>query len=201
MVILHQALFDLETKTVADTLTVGYDGLEYISDKRLEMDVVITIEEDYTRYTFKENMTKLNDFVMSFDGSFKMNEQDYAMDISFKSPDNSFKSLLSLIPGMYTESFGSIETKGELALAGFVKGTYSEKQMPAFNLNMVVKDAMFKYPELPTAINNINMDLLIDNKDGIIDHTIIDLKKLHLDFGANPVDARARDNGIVPDKS
>lgn len=193
-----QALFDLETKTEADTLTVGYDGLEYISDKRLEMDVVITIEEDYTKYTFKENITKLNDFVMSFDGSFKMNEQDYAMDISFKSPDNSFKSLLSLIPGMYTKSFGSIETKGELALAGFVKGTYSEKQMPAFNLNMVVKDAMFKYPELPTAINNINLDLLVDNKDGIIDHTTIDLKKLHLDFGANPVDARARITALYP---
>ena len=70
--------------------------------------------------------------------------------------------------------------------------------MPAFNLNLVVKDAMFKYPDLPTAMNNINVDLLIDNKDGVIDNTVIDLKKLHLDFGANPVDARALITKMYP---
>ena len=117
---------------------------------------------------------------MSFDGWFKMNENDYGMDITFKSPDNSFKSLLSLVPGMYTSSFNNIETKGDLAFNGFAKGTYSEKQMPAFNLNLLVKDAMFKYPDLPTAINNINIDLLVDNKDGVIENTILNLKKFHL---------------------
>jgi len=129
---------------------------------------------------------------MSFDGWFKMNPDNFGMDINFKSPENSFKSLLSLVPGIYTKDFGSVETKGDLQFAGFVKGTYSEKQMPAFNVNLKVKDAMFKYPDLPTAVNNINMDLLIDNKDGVVDHTLVDLKSLHLDFGSNPVDAKVR---------
>ena len=34
------------------------------------------------------------------------------------------------------------------------------------------------------------MDLQIENKDGVIDNTSVNLKKLHLDFGSNPVDAR-----------
>ncbi|MBA4054954.1 MAG: hypothetical protein C0490_09605 [Marivirga sp.] len=99
---------------------------------------------------------------------------------------------------MYSSGFGNIETKGDLAFNGFVKGTYSEKQMPAFNLNLLVKDAMFKYPDLPTPINNINVDLLVDNKDGVIDNTVIDLKKLHLDFGSNPVDAKALITKLYP---
>jgi hypothetical protein len=70
--------------------------------------------------------------------------------------------------------------------------------MPAFNVNLLVKDAMFKYPDLPTAINNINVDLLIDNKDGVIENTVLDLKKLHLDFGANPVDAKALVTKMYP---
>jgi hypothetical protein len=49
---------------------------------------------------------------------------------------------------------------------------------------------MFKYPDLPSAVTNINMDLLVDNKMGVVENTMIDLKKLHLDFGSNPVDAR-----------
>ena len=193
-----QDVFDLKTKTVADTVTVAFDGTEYLSNKRAEIDATVSISEAYTKYTFKENTAKLNDFAMSFDGWFKMNENDFGMDIAFKSPENSFKSILSLVPGMYTESFNNIETKGELAFNGFVKGTYSEKQMPAFNLNLLVKDAMFKYPELPTPVNNINVDLLVDNKDGIIDNTVIDLKKLHLDFGSNPVDAKALITKMYP---
>jgi len=185
-----QDVFDLKTKTVADTLTTSYGDMELLTDKRVEIDMVISISEDYSKYTFKENSTKVNDFAMSFDGWFKMNEKDYGMDITFKSPENTFKSLLSLVPGMYTKDFSGLETKGDLAFNGFAKGTYSDTQMPAFNVGLLVKDAMFKYPDLPTAVNNINMDLLIDNKDGLIDNTIVDLKKLHLDFGSNPVDAR-----------
>lgn len=182
--------FDLKTKTTSDTLVVAYDGTEYLSNKSIVLDMVLGISEDYTKYTFKENSTKLNDFAMSFEGWFKMNEKDFGIDITFSSPENSFKSILSLVPGMYTKDFKDIETKGDLSFNGFVKGTYSDTQMPAFNLAMLVKDAMFHYPGLPNAVNNINMDLLVDNKTGVIDNTVVDLKKLHLEFGSNPVDAK-----------
>lgn len=195
-----QDVFDLTTKTTVDTVTTSFDGVEYLTNKRAEIDATITISEEYSKYAFKDNAIKLNDFGMSFDGWLKMNENDFDMDLTFKSPDNSFKSLLSLIPGMYSENFRNIDTKGDLAFSGAVKGKYSEKQMPAFNLNLLVKDAMFKYPDLPTAVENINVDLLVDNKDGVIDNTIIDLKKLHLDFGSNPVDARALITKMYPTK-
>ncbi|MEY4931463.1 MAG: hypothetical protein RI909_2187, partial [Bacteroidota bacterium] len=186
----NEKAFDLNTHSVADSITVSYDGVEYLTDKKAVIDAVIGISEDYSMYTFKENSAKLNDFAMSFDGWFKMNENDFGMDINFKSPENTFKSLLSLVPGMYTKDFDKIETKGDLSFAGFVKGTFSDTQMPAFNVALNVKDAMFKYPDLPTAISNINMDLLVDNKTGVIENTLVDMKKLHLDFGSNPVDAR-----------
>jgi hypothetical protein len=184
-----ESVFDLTTYTSVDTVTTSYDGVEYLTNKRAEIDAVVQISEDYTKYTFKENKARVNDFAMSFDGWFKMNEKDFAMDISFKSPENTFKSLLSLVPGIYTKDFGSIETKGDLTFNGFVKGTYSDKQMPAFNLGLLVKDAMFKYPDLPTAINNINVDMLVDNKDGVIENTLVNIKKFHMDFGSNPFDA------------
>lgn len=193
-----QSVFDLKTKSKVDTLSVAYGGNEYLTNKRAEVDMTISISEEYTKYTFKENTVKLNDFAMSFDGWFKMNENDYGMDLSFSSPENTFKSLLSLVPGMYTESFSSIETSGDLAFTGFAKGTYSETQYPAFQVGLNVNDAMFKYPDLPTAITNINLDMLVDNKDGVIDNTVIDVKKFHMDFGNNPVDARALISKMYP---
>lgn len=185
-----QDVFDLRTKTVADTITTSYGTMELLTNKRAEIEAVISISEDVTKYTFKENQVKLNDFAMSFDGWFKMNKDNYGMDITFRSPENSFKSLLSLVPGIYTKDFGKIETSGDLAFNGYAKGTYSETQMPAFNVNLLVNDAMFKYPDLPTAVKNINVDLLIENTTGVVENTMVNLKKMHLDFGSNPVDAR-----------
>lgn len=182
--------FDLATKTRADTLSIKFDGVEYVSNKQLDADMIIAISEEYSKFTFKENVARLNDFGLAFDGWFKMNDASYDMDINYKTEESTFKSLLSLVPGMYTADFGSIESNGNITFAGMVKGSYSDSQMPAFNLLVNVNEGMFKYPDLPTAIKNINLDLLVDNKDGIIDNTVVDLKKLHLEFGNNPVDAR-----------
>jgi hypothetical protein len=187
-----QDVFDLRTQTAIDTVTTTYDGVEYLTNKRVEVDAVISISEDYSKFTLKDNTMKVNDFAMSMNGWLKMNPKDYDMDLTFSSPENSFKSLLSLVPGMYTKDFSSIKTDGELQFSGLAKGKYSDTQMPAFNLTLLVNNAMFQYPDLPTAISNINVDLNVDNKDGVIDHTVVDLRKMHLDFGSNPVDARAR---------
>ncbi|MDL5047680.1 AsmA-like C-terminal region-containing protein [Oscillatoria amoena NRMC-F 0135] len=193
-----QASFDLRTSTVADTVNVGYAGDLYLANKRAQIGAVISISEEFSKYTFKENSAKINDFAMSFDGWLKLNDDNFDMDISFNSPENTFKSLLSLVPGMYSESFTNIQTDGELRFNGFVKGIYSEQQMPAFNVNLNVKDAMFKYPDLPTPVNNIQLDLLVDNKDGVIDNTVIDIKKFHMDFGSNPFDARVLISKLYP---
>ncbi|NJN42038.1 MAG: AsmA family protein [Flammeovirgaceae bacterium] len=185
-----KALFDLKTKTSSDSMTISYDGAEYISHKRLSAEMIIEISEDFAKYVFKENTAFINDFGIHFDGWFKMNDANYEMDITYGSPKNTFKSILSLVPGMYTQDFDQIETKGDLTFGGLVKGIYSDTQMPAFNLRAEVSEAMFKYPDLPTPVSNIQMDLWVDNKDGIIENTVVDLKKLHLDFGSNPVDAK-----------
>lgn len=193
-----QDVFDLTTKTRADSVSTSFDGVEYLSNKRVQLDAVIAISEEYSRYEFRDNSAFVNDFNLKFDGWFKMNDDSYDMDIRFDTPGNSFKSLLSLVPGMYTESFNDVKTDGTLAFNGFVKGTYSETSMPAYNLTLKVDDAMFHYPELPTAVNNINIDLTIDNQDGKTENTSVALNKLHMDFGSNPFDATATISRLYP---
>lgn len=185
-----EKVFDLAVKSTIDSLSVAFAGVEYLSDKHLQVDAVIGISEEFTKYTFKENTTKMNDFSMSCDGWFKMNPKGFDMDIKFGSPQNTFKSLLSLVPGIYTKSFKDIETNGELKFEGFIKGKMADKQMPSFNLALQVKNAMFKYPNLPTAVRNINMNILVDNPSGVIENTLVDLKNLHAELGNNPIDAK-----------
>ncbi|UII34083.1 AsmA family protein [Fulvivirga ulvae] len=186
-----QDIFDLTTKTSADSVTVVFDGTEYVSGKSVEIDAILAISDEYGKYTFKENNVKVNDFTMSFDGYLALLEDgSMDMNINYGTRENTFKSLLSLVPGIYTADFKDIETEGTLAFSGSVKGKYDSLTMPAFGVALKVNDAMFKYPDLPTAIKNINMDLLVDNQDGVIENTIVNLKQFHMDFGQNPIDAK-----------
>jgi len=186
-----QDVFDLNTNTVADSVTVIFDGTEYVTKKKVTADAIIAISNNYSTYTFKDNDIKVNDFGLGFDGFLTLNEDgSMKMDISYATKENSFKSLLSLVPGIYTSDFDGIESDGNLAFSGNATGLYDSLSMPAFNVDLKVSDAMFKYPDLPTAISNINMKLLVDNKDGVIENTVVDLQNFHMDFGQNPIDAK-----------
>ncbi|MTI20618.1 AsmA family protein [Fulvivirga sp. RKSG066] len=186
-----QDVFDLVTNTTADSVTVVFDGTEYVTNKQLKADATLSISEEYTKYTFKENQATINDFALGFDGFLKLNEDgSMDMDLTYDTKENTFKSLLSLVPGMYTKDFEGLESSGSLTFNGAVKGRYDSLSMPAFNLAMQVDDAMFKYPDLPTAVDDIKLNLFVDNQDGNIDNTLIDLKEFHMQFGQNPVDAR-----------
>lgn len=190
-------VFDMDMYTEADDVTIVYDGVEYMGNKKLKADMVLNMDLNQFRFTFKENEVFVNDFGLKFDGYFAMPEEGYDMDIAFASGENSFKSLLSLVPGMYSESFEGLTAAGDMQFSGFVKGVYNDTSMSAFKLEMKVTDGNFKYPELPAAVSNVNVDMLVDNPDGNVDNTLIDIRQFHVDFGNNPVDARLTIKNLV----
>ena len=189
-------IFDMVSQTSIDSLTVRYDGTEYLSEKKLDADMTLSMNLAESKYTFKENTFKLNEFVLGFNGWFAMPDTSYAMDITFKTKETTFKSLLSLVPGVYTESFKDVQASGDIVFDGYAKGTYNGRQMPGFGLNTKVSNGSMKYAALPTTVSNINVDMTIDNPSGVLENTLVDVKKFNLDLGKNPVNGRFRLKGL-----
>lgn len=186
---LAENVFDLATKLKADKATVAMGGVEYLSNKSLDFNFVINMDMNNNKYTFKDNSIKVNDFNFGFDGWVQLAAQNAVnMDIKFKALDNSFKGLLSLVPGVYTESFGDIKADGNFDFSGWAKGTYRDSLLPAFGIKLLAKDASFKYPKVKDAIQNINIDLDVQNKDGLIPSTAININKFAFKIGSNPFD-------------
>jgi uncharacterized protein involved in outer membrane biogenesis len=194
-----QDVFDLNTNTQVEKFRMDYGGITYMENKMLDVAMVLNMNLPESKYTFKENKVKINDFSFGFDGFVQMLKDKIAMDIKYKAQENEFKNILSLVPGMFanTAEFQKLKTSGTLAFDGFVKGNYAEKEMPGFGLNLQVDKGMFQYPDLPTAVNNVAVDLKIDNKSGVIEETIINLAKFHADLGKNPIDAKAKIEKLV----
>jgi hypothetical protein len=191
-------IFDLVSQTTATGFTLTYDGVNYLENTLLDADVTMALDLNKSQYTFKENKVKINDFPFGFNGTILMPQEDIDLDITFQAAETGFKNILSIVPGMFTEKFKDIQTDGKMAFKGYVKGRLNETSMPGFGTELQVVNGRFKYPELPQAATNINVDLKVDNPSGVINLTNIWINKFHLDLGKNPVDAQAVIKGLEP---
>ncbi|MFC1729741.1 AsmA-like C-terminal region-containing protein [candidate division KSB1 bacterium] len=181
-------LSTLYTKTNIKQFSLNYEGIKYFN--KAELDIILDLVADIAndKYSFNEGDIRINNLFLAVVGSVSLLESGYGLDIIFKAKENSFKNFLSLIPAVYAKDFNEVKTEGKLALDGFVKGVYDEERMPGFGLKIKVDKAMFKYPDLPKAIKNINIQTNIVNPDGNPDNTIIDITDFHFEIEKNMID-------------
>lgn len=183
-------LFTLKTKTEIGGLTYSMGNIPYLSNVTTSADFDIEVDNKQSKYSFNTDKIKLNGLALSTKGFVQMPDTSkMVMDIQFATPSNDFKDILSLVPGMFTKDFKDVKTTGKLALNGVVKGTYSAQSMPAFHVQLQVDNGSFQYPALPQKVTDIQINLLVDNPDGNMDHTVVHLSKGHLKLGNNPFDA------------
>ena len=185
-----QDRFSLRTLTAIDSLTFGSGEVNYLNKVNTRLKADVEVDNVAQKYTLRENELRLNDLVLRFAGSVAQTGDKMNLDLKFEAPQNDFKNLVSLIPAIYAKDFKQLKSSGQFALQGEAKGAYAEKQYPAFNVKVQVNDGMFQYPQLPTAVNHVNMNLVVNNAGGDLDNTVIDLTKFHVELGREPFDAR-----------
>lgn len=186
-----QDLFELETLSDIEELTVKYGGIPYLNKVKLIAEFPIGIDMRNMKFSFAENKIQLNELLLSAVGYLAIpNETDMVMDLKFDAKQSELKNFLSLIPAIYSSNFKDLEATGKFAMNGTAKGTYNENLLPSFDLNLSIENGKIKYPALPSAINNIQLKSQISNPDGVIDHTVVNIPSFHMEFGQAPIDGR-----------
>ena len=192
----------IETLSDIGGVTFGYDNINYLSQTvtDIKCNMEINMPENEMKFIFKENEVVLNELGISLDGWFLMTDEIMDMDINFGATKQSFSSLLSMVPGVYSPDFGNIKTNGNLLLEGKVFGEFSEKSMPGFNLDLSVSNAWFQYPDLPGKVDEIGVDVKVNREAGIdLNNTKVDINKLHLAFAGNEIDASLKLRNMMTD--
>jgi len=187
----------LDSKTTSPEFYLSYDNVTYLNKNSLEALVKFKMDLKNSVYTFIENEYTLNKFTMTFGGEIAMPTDDIKMDLKFGAKDTDFKNLLSLVPAIYTKDFENVKAEGKIGFDGWCKGIFNDNTMPGFGVNLVVNNGMFQYPNL-SPVTNIAVDMKTACEDGNMNNMIVDLKKFHMDFGKNPVDAKAFVKGMGP---
>jgi len=187
---------DLDTKTTAK-LTMDMDKTNYMRNVTLSLDAVLGLDLDKSIYTFKNNKALINQLPLEFDGSLAMVEAGQQFDLTFKTPTSSFKNFLGLIPEAYSGNLANVKTEGDFTINGKVNGLNGDNSIPKFNIAIASNNAMFKYPDLPKAIENIVIDTKIINETGVMNDTYVNLDKLSFRIDQDVFDASASIKNIV----
>jgi len=186
---LAQDFTSLELTSSTERLNFNMGGIRYIKDAML--DIGINLEADMANavFTLMENTFAINELVLVLDGKVTMPEGgDLGVDLNFNTKETSFKSLLSMVPAVYMKDFEDVQTDGEIALSGSIRGHLTEDHTPSADIKLLVNNARFEYPDLPKSAERIHIDMNVQY-DGIQNDTsIVDINGFHVELGDNPVD-------------
>jgi len=76
----------------------------------LSMKAGIAADLENLIFSFMDNELLLNDLSLSFSGKLDLSGEHPIVDVRFETLNNSFKSLISLIPAVYRNDFKEIQT-------------------------------------------------------------------------------------------
>ncbi len=184
-------LFTLKTNTSADSVNFTYGTIPYLVDAKTKIDADIQVDNRTSTYTFSNAALLINELKIATNGFFRLlSDSAYEMDIAFNAPSTDFKNILSLVPAVYSKDFNQIKTSGQAVFNGFVKGAYTPTSLPAYQLNLDIANGSFKYPDLPRPLEDIQLKINVDNADGVVDNTVINIPKGHFAIDGEPFDFR-----------
>ncbi|MEZ0005253.1 hypothetical protein ABH942_000604 [Flavobacterium sp. 28YEA47A] len=187
---------DLTTKTTAK-VSLDMDKTNYMKNVKLDLDAVLGIDLENSKYTFKDNKALINQLPLEFDGFIQLVDAGQEYDLTFKTPTSSFKNFLGVIPEAYAGNLNTVKTTGDFKVSGFAKGLYSDKTIPKFNLAIASNNASFKYPDLPKSVENIVIDTKIINETGNLNDTYVNLDKLSFRIDQDVFNVQANVKNIV----
>ena len=165
-------------------------AIRYLNSARVDFKAGIGANIKDGKYHIRDNRFSINGLELNFDGLVSMGEEGRIdTDITFATSKTGFKSLLSLVPAIYMQDFQELKTSGKLAVNGKVSGYYQQEVYPSVDVNLMVEDAMFSYPDLPKKAENIQVSLqtYFDGKDP--DHSRVNLERFHIELAGSPFDA------------
>ncbi len=173
---------DLNTHSTADFgFAMGKSQL--FTQVPLVLDAVLSLDLENQKYTFKENKALIRQMALAFNGFIQLQDNGQLYDLTFETPNNSFQNFLAMMPSAYTGGLNDVITSGNFSVAGKVKGTLTDDNIPTFQVNINSDNASFKFPELPNKVDQISINTNIANESGLAKDTYVDIKNLSFRIG------------------
>lgn len=174
----------LKAETPSVTFKMG--GVPFLSRAKVGAKMDVDADLKNMKFTLRDNALSLNAIEAAIDGWLAMGEESMDMDLKLNTNEIGFKEILSLIPAIYAKDFAGLKTDGVATLNAYAKGKMEGEKLPEFNVDLNVKNAMFRYPSLPAGVDGINIVANVKNPGGTADATTVVVNPFNFTLAGNP---------------
>ncbi|MEG0454617.1 MAG: AsmA family protein, partial [Bacteroides sp.] len=177
----------LQVEGETESFTYRADGIPLLSNANIYTKMDLDADLVNYKFTFKDNEIRLNAIKADIDGWVAMKDPVIDMDLKLNTNEVGFKEILSLVPALYAKEFAQLKAEGTATLTVAAKGTLQgDSIVPQFNIDLNVKNGMFRYPSLPAGVDQIHIQANIQNPGGSIDGTVITVNPFSFRLAGNP---------------
>ena len=194
---LHQSLrgdfrgerFSVESRTRADSVSVRFAGVPYLSRARLDATTELDVDAARGAVSVRRGELRLNDLLLALSGRVVRGEEATDLDLAFRAPGASVRDLVSLVTPLYADGgLERAETSGTMTVSGWVRGPYGPDAFPALEIDARVDGGSLRYPDLPLPVSELALDLSVRNPGGHPDSTRVELRRFRAVAGKSPVE-------------
>jgi vacuolar-type H+-ATPase subunit H len=159
---------ELGTRTQIDSLLAAMGEMALLRGVAAEGAADISFDSEDRTVRFSSDRIALNDMLMEAAGTMRTLGDTLELDLGFRAPSQSFKSLLSVVPAFARDDFGRLEADGTVQVDGTVEGrsVAGSQDLPGFQLSAVVSDGRIHYPDAPSDLTDIGFRLTAAHPDG-----------------------------------
>ncbi|MBP8622062.1 AsmA-like C-terminal region-containing protein [Bacteroides sp.] len=177
----------LQLEAETESLSYRMNGIPFLSNANIYAKMDVDADLAHSKFTLKKNEFRLNAIKADVDGWVAMKDPAIDMDLKMNTNEVGFKEILSLVPALYAKEFEQLKTEGTATLNASAKGLLQgDSIVPQFNIDLKVKDGMFRYPSLPAGVDQINIQAHIQNPGGSMDGTEIKVNPFSFRLAGNP---------------
>jgi hypothetical protein len=131
--------------------------INYLKGKELVVDASINIDSKKKSYTFKKSTIAIAENKFLVDGYFQNNPNSVYSNITIVGEESNFKSLLSLIPGVYLKKLDEYKYAGDVIFSLRILGESSETLIPTISINFSAANASISPKSSNYSLSNIRL--------------------------------------------
>lgn len=199
---LTKDVFDLHTHTEIGAVDFIYDGQTYVNNKKVNADLVTSINTKSLAFAFQKNDLMINQLPVQFKGRFEFLKDGYDMDFKFTSVPSALSDIFTVLPPAYAKWVDNTDMGGTGVIQVALTGKYiaAKNIKPDFTFSTKVTNGYVANNKTPSPVRDLYLDLnaKVPNLDP--DKLLFNIDSLHFRIDKDYFDSKINIQGLTSPK-
>jgi hypothetical protein len=181
--------FDLKTAADMRTNFLGLGGVEYLPEKSIGVDALLSVDLERGTYDFKKFDLRVEKNLFQLDGVVTVRPAGTHFDLFVSNKGGHLDDLVQLLPANMLERFGNLQSDGDFFFDGRIEGLLSELSNPDIRFKFGMQRGKLNSDLLPEALRDVAFEARFTNGKSRNNATSeFEIKDFQGLFGRQPLD-------------